>query len=420
MSSMNLESPIRQGRIPSTASSPSEGFGSFRASTFMLFAAYSISFVSVFDRLGLGAFRNIAIICIGVYLLLNIRALAKALTRGPLIAYVAFVSWVILAAIINSFRVPGVDIAQEAVVALLPALEVGLILFVCSMHGQFHRAVSLFFYWQSILLFLNDAFVLAAPGLFGMESSIPSYFMGNKFSVVYGHLLLMVLFLIRRDGMDVKPEGSMLAFLSLFGLTIIVSLIVDCMTGIVGAALFLCFYFLISRHPHFFFNPVALIAVVLLSFLFVFAYKSVLSNGVVVFLLGDVLGTSTDITGRAQIYEQLPLLMSNNLMFGYGYGTGHILGPALGNFVNTQNGLAEWIWRAGIPSVVLLCTFIWQCVSRGKTALAESRQNLGIMAPPLAFLYTLGVLASVEVTIAASFFVMSFMLAAVAYRPAGS
>lgn len=384
-----------------------------RMSTLALFASYVITTANVFDRLGVGTVRYLAIACVAFYLLLNTRSLVRVIKKTPIVFFAAFIGWVIVSAYANSFRVPGVDIVRFAVIDLVPVLEIGLLVSVYAERGCFMRVVNLFFWWQLVLVSINDFMVLLAPGYFGMESSVlPLYLLGNKFGVVYGHFLMLTLFLVRRNGWNNdKGKIDCQAFV-LVSLSLVISLLVDCMTGVIGTVIVYGFNRLISRYPNSLIRPVVLILILLLACSFMFVYDDILNIAAIKFFLADVLNTTNDITGRSQIYEQLPLILKDHLVYGYGYGTCHILGPALGNFVDTQNGLAEWVWRAGIPSVVLICLFLWSCVSHGRKAIADnSPRAIKVVAPLLSYLFTLSVLASVEITVSSAFFIVAFLLA---------
>lgn len=384
-----------------------------RMSTFALFAAYAITVTSVLNRLGFGNLCYVAMLCVGLYLLLNVRTLLSAIRRAPCVLFASFIAWVVICACVNSYRVPGVDIAKSAAIALIPILEVGLLVAVYAERGNLYHVVNLFFWWQLILISLNDLLLLIAPDLFGLESDyLSQYLIGNKFAVVYGHYLLITFFLIKRD--RVNRANSSLFFLVV--LTLVISILVDCMTGVIGAVLLYCFNLLAGRFPRVLTKPYILVGVLLFACSFMFVYDEVLNNGAIRFIFEDVLNTTTDITGRSQIYEQLPLILSGHLVYGYGYGTCHILGPLLGNFVDTQNGLAEWAWCAGIPSVVLLCMFLWSCVNHGRRAIADNGPwAIKIVAPLLSYLLTLSVLASVEITVSSTFFIAVFLLSSSEY-----
>ena len=391
--------------------------GRLRMSTFALFAAYTVTVTNVFNRFGLGNLCYTAMLCVGLYLLLNMRALLTVVRKAPCILFTGFIVWVVICACVNSYRVPGVDIVKSVIIALVPIIEVGLLVSVYAERGNLHRVFNLFFWWQLILVSLNDLMLVIAPGLFGNESVFLSqYLIGNKFAVVYGHFLLITFFLIKRNAPGKQTDESNLSLFFLVVLTLVVSLLVDCMTGVIGAVLLYCFNRLVSRFPHVLTKPYVLVGVLLLACSFMFVYDDILNNGAIKFILEDVLNTTADITGRSQIYEQLPLILRGHLVFGYGYGTCHILGPLLGNFVDTQNGLAEWAWRAGIPSVALLCMFLWSCASHGRKAIADNGPRaIKVVAPLLSYLLTLSVLASVEITISSAFFIAAFLLSSFDY-----
>lgn len=390
-----------------------EAAGRTRMSTFALFAAYAITVTSVLNRFGLGNLCYAAMLCVGLYLFLNMGALLAVIKRAPCALFAGFIVWVVICACVNSYRVSGVDIVKSAVIALVPIIEVGLLVAVYAERGNLHRVIDLFFWWQLILVSLNDLLLLFAPDLFGMESAfLAQYLIGNKFAVVYEHFLLITFFLLRRDGASDETNNSILPLLLLVALTLVVSVLVDCMTGVIGAVLLYCFNRLVGRFPHVMTKPCILVGVLLLACSFMFVYDEVLNNGAIKFILEDVLNTTTDITGRSQIYEQLPLILGDHLVYGYGYGTCHILGPLLGNFVDTQNGLAEWVWRAGIPAVVVLCMFLWSCANHGRKAITDNGSRaIKVVAPLLSYLLTLSVLASVEITVSSAYFIAAFLLA---------
>lgn len=98
-----------------------------------------------------------------------------------------------------------------------------------------------------VITIITDVLLLVLGQIEGV------YFVGTKFSVVYQHLFLMVLFLIvNTDKLNRRYSLSSYSVKSkcliILVLTIIISLSVDCATGLIGTILLFCFCIVFNKN----------------------------------------------------------------------------------------------------------------------------------------------------------------------------
>lgn len=110
-------------------------------------------------------------------------------------------------------------------------------------------------------------------------------------------------------------------------------------------------------------------------------------------------------TGRTNIYAKIAVAMTGNWLTGYGYGINYDLTRELMQADNTQNGLAEWVFQIGIIGTAALIVLLWICFHRINKA-RISRKSSAI----LAVLYTLTIIASIEVSIDLPYFLLVAVL----------
>lgn len=128
-----------------------------------------------------------------------------------------------------------------------------------------------------VISLLTDILALTQGSIDG------NYFVGTKFAVVYQHLFLLTLFMMVNSSSLMKKNSLnnyrvRFTFYALLILTIILSLYVDCMTGVIGTALFFVFSLLVRYNSKMMASGGMFIGAVLASFAFMWVVPSILLN----------------------------------------------------------------------------------------------------------------------------------------------
>ena len=150
-------------------------------------------------------------------------------------------------------------------------------------------------------------------------------------------------------------------------------------------------------------NPVFYVAVQAVCFGFVFFCDAVLNNPTVENFVVNILGKNATMSGRANIYIKVPMILTGHRAWttGFGYANSYELGRKLGGFPDTQNGILEWIWYAGVPTTIIMLVLFMVILYISKQTMARSSEKMRYM---LALLYLLTILGMVEITITQMYF----------------
>lgn len=173
-----------------------------------------------------------------------------------------------------------------------------------------------------VISLLTDILALTQGSIDG------NYFVGTKFAVVYQHLFLLTLFMMVNSSSLMKKNSLnnyrvRFTFYALLILTIILSLYVDCMTGVIGTALFFVFSLLARYNSKMMASGGMFIGAVLASFAFMWVVPSILLNENVASFITNKLNRSLSLTGRTLIFERIPQIMQGKWLLGFGYGSSY-------------------------------------------------------------------------------------------------
>lgn len=267
------------------------------------------------------------------------------------------------------------------------------------------RVLNVFYRVALVVLIINDLLILAYPNLYLAYGQ--NYFVGTKFEVVYLHFLLVCLYIAKNKENGTKNKATILGMLIW---TFIVGVLVECSTGLVGTIILVALMLVIKNREQLFLNPVLYAVVQALCFGFIFFCEAVLNNPTVENFIINILGKNATMSGRANIYIKVPMLLTSHhaWMTGFGYATSYELGRKLGGFPDTQNGVLEWIWNAGIPTTIVMLTIFMAILFLSKRAIA--RENIRKMFPLVTMLYLLTILGAVEITIAQLYFALGICI----------
>lgn len=268
------------------------------------------------------------------------------------------------------------------------------------MTGQSKRFLSDLTIILGLCLLISDIYIYSIlPSI--VEEPIACYFIGNKFIISYYHILFFAL-----CG-TIFELSKVIAFL-LFIYCLLISKIVYCSTGIIGALAFYILYIgrkyfkLILYNPFFFFLAIILSSCFAIFVTFVIAlpmFQSML----------EFLGESPSLTGRTGIYAHIIDIIAERPLLGLGNANNTSYVQYYTGIGNAQNGLIADIIDWGLIGVTFFLIMVISVISSCK-----NRERSYCL---LCFLYMYIVTGMVEITMGGKFIVaLSVFLVASHYR----
>lgn len=271
--------------------------------------------------------------------------------------------------------------------------------------GNVETLINTIFVILAMLVVLTDLLIFTGWVTF-KDGKIASYLIGTKFNVVYAHMGLLTLWIMK--DLRMKREESVTKIKILFSaiMTIVISVMVDCMTGLLGVIMLLILLLKVTcnrdRTNALFISSKVMTACIIGSVVFAFIIDEVVNIPFVAKLISQVMNRSTTLTGRTTIYNLFVSGMNGHWMWGYGFGNSFKASSSVYGVANVQNALLEWVFVGGIPSAVLLSILIVLIFKRIKFADLAQRK---VAMPVVLLIYTYIIMGAVEIT-----FDMSFML----------
>lgn len=229
------------------------------------------------------------------------------------------------------------------------------------------------------------------------------YLIGNKFTVAYFHLLIIVLWVYQYE--KKKDFYSKSFIVVLICLCAVSGIHMECNTGIIALLLMVVWFYLIKKFSTLFLNPLFSVALLIVSFSYIFIYKAVLNNDLIKEFVINVLHRDLSMTGRTGIYSILPDILSRRLFTGYGYGVSYeVLSKYVnGNIPDTQNGLAEWFFYGGLFTALSITIILFYIMSK------IEKHDAAVLAA-ISMLYAYVCIATVEISLNGDFFAILAMI----------
>lgn len=343
------------------------------------------------------------IVIIAIYLFCNCKAIFQAKYRTVNIVLFLFLFIVLITAYINRHDVKDRNVFLASIVFVAIVVE-AFFLFQCVEHkNQLNRVIKVIYCLNVIYVVVTDLLMLFYPELVVRTEGY--YLIGNKFSVVYAHLLMCCLYwYVKGKNRVLSYQNKTILFL-ICSLTIFISIYADCATGIV-ASVFLFMFMMFNKHLCLLtMKPLIPVVTLCLSCSILLLSDSVLRNTFVQFVVEDVLQKDITLTGRMNIYASVLSLLPGHFWSGYGYGSTYEVCMKLLGAPNTQNGLLEILVQYGIIGVSLFLLLVYLVFRKNKNL--KSRKH---SMPIVAMLYIYIVLASVEITLELDFIVLLAIL----------
>lgn len=249
-------------------------------------------------------------------------------------------------------------------------------------------------FWYGISLFLNDVLMVIMPGRFFGDGISRNFFLGNKFSVGYDHLIFLMIWCIVYASAKHFRKWAVV----LFAATSFICYYINCRTAVLGTLI----VFLVYLSPKAVINALSkrLTVTVFAVFCALFVFLThVFRMPAIKYILTEVLHRDVTLTGRQQIYEILPKVIRRSPWLGYG-SSGDIISRYTGAF-DAQNGFFDLAVCHGIPSAII---FVILLVSLIKQYRAHSSRLL------LGGIYAYMLMSMVEVTYGITLLFMGILL----------
>ena len=261
-----------------------------------------------------------------------------------------------------------------------------------------YYTISVLYRLTMVFVLINDIFILISPFYFFRYGYY--YFAGNKFSVCYKHIEWIVLFFMKNSLQNIKKPSCYFAVICFFVISLLVSIRVNCMTGTASIILLSVLLMPVSKAV---IDKKAFAACLFVySAVFPFVYGFIMNKNDINFLVTQIFHRNKGLTGRAVIYDILPEILRNHLLFGRGYNTAYEVWITSTNwYPNAQNGFWNCVCEQGLVAAALLSLFT--VFSFGKNA---NKASYPLMAAISVYLFS----GSVEITMDLAFIAWVILL----------
>ncbi len=337
-----------------------------------------------------------------VYLLLHCRTWLR---RDA----VLFCALGMCAAIVLSSTINAAEFWQirEAVFYAAIIVVVFAFLRLLSVENKLHLFVTAAITYLTIVVVLNDGLMILLPDQFYNVDGrdIGTLLLGNKFSAAYAHLLLTAFVALNSK----RDKTLRVNTLLMTAVTLLVSLYVDCITIALGCLAFGVLLLLPKKLRRVLSNPVVFLLLLLACAAVVFVLPYVVQFKPVAFIIEDVLHRDISLTGRLDIYGELPAIFLKKPFLGFGYMNMPVKQHLLW-YANAQNALLDVLLNYGAVTALGLLALCGFAVAGIKKA-AVNKEKLWVIG---GMLYAFMFIGIVEITYSTIFFLLLALLSAVA------
>lgn len=376
-------------------------------STILFILLYFISCINLPYFSEYSKIKYIFIVVIGIILAKNISVLFEK--KYLIINYlmIIFCIFIILSSIANRKNSFERNTFLASIVYVAICMETILVMEYIAEKNRIFEMIKICYLLTLLIVVLTDIIAIMKPDLFGHEGIAIRYLVGTKFDVMYLHLQLIALYIVKTQSL--RNLKTVFILLIYFGLTVWVSRLIDCNTGLIGCVLFFVILFFAKKKFKIFSSPRFFLGTILICCSFAVFYEMFLRNTFIQDIISNILGRSLTLTGRTDIYALLPFVLAKHIFLGYGYGSAYEISMSSFGYTNTQNGLAQWLLNVGVLGTISLLIWFY-CVFKEWKKKAEIQQRY---IPIVALLYVFSILASIEITIDSTYiFFVAFIAGA--------
>lgn len=364
-----------------------------KISTIMGFLMFHIIFVDIKYFAYYNYFIYGAMICMTIFLITKISILKGKYKKINLTLFL-LIAFIIISSISNGLN------AHRGIMYSIKIIEVFLFFEYINEKMVYKDIIKLFFRLTLFYCIINDITIILLPNLF--SKYVGYYLIGNKFTVAYFHIFLMMLYQMENRKKSRKKYFSLMFFIW----SVIISAITSCSTALVGTFIFFILTCIPKEMKKVLISGKVIIIVLLISANILLVFSGLLQNKYVQSFVVEILHEDVELNGRMRIYEDVIPLIEKKLMIGYGFGnTYEILEDRIAA-VNTQNGLLENIFDYGVIATIISLILIYLIVN-----LHKKENNIELTYPLIVYLYVFIILASVEITFDIIFWgIVSFLI----------
>lgn len=295
---------------------------------------------------------------------------------------------------------------------ILYLMETFFLMMVIAETGR-SRGVLRFLFWYVLIIVAINDFLLFTRLITFRAGRFENYLVGTKFSVSYLHMDLLTLWVINSKK-PIRAYFSKWKVVLAAAYIMAVAIRVDCMTGVLGCLTLVILFMLIDspkrRKLLQFTSPTVLLLVMAASLLFVLVVDSITSIPFVTYLVEEVLGRDTTLTGRTNIYVMYVDRMPGHWLTGYGYGNGNEVAVSMFGYENVQNAFLQWVLQVGLFATGALAALMVQIFRHLRK---KRMRNQSRVLPLVALIYMFIILGTIETTFNMAlilWFMLAFML----------
>lgn len=331
--------------------------------TFMIM----IYFFQINSLLGYGVYQlliKIPFFVAALYILVNIRFFKPNLTVVLLLTYTAAMA-------LSNY------LTSEITLNMIMSISVQAFLFVtiniASRRGILRAAVKGLLFYFLIVCAFNDLIWIVhgcRPLVEGNMrlSMLPQFFLGDKFLVMYDHILLVALFLTLYQG---RRRQNWIFAIGV--ILIILSFSFDCATTVVVSFAFMIMLFMEGKKHSLFESKITIGIALATSAIFPFLSAAFMRIGFIQNVIVTVLGRNLTMTGRVNIFTHIIELVKDGLFWGIGRGnTTSVIATVTGGVANIQNGF----WQIAITYGMIPAAFLFFAILSATRSDVERKTSL--------------------------------------------
>lgn len=285
---------------------------------------------------------------------------------------------------------------------ILYLIELFFLVMILAEKGRSTSILNFLYFYMLILAIATD-FLLLTGFIRFSSGKFENYLVGTKFSVAYLHINLLAMWVMRRQRLRMDLRLPMWKIIVLALIVLLVSIRVDCMTGVVGCVALVGLFMLMESPRQIkllrFSSPVILLLFFIGCVLASFIAEELVSIPFVSYVVEEVLGRDSTLTGRLNIYLRYADRVQGHWLTGYGFGNVTVV-PLLFHYQNTQNGILQWVIQVGIPNTCILLFLMLRVFHQA--SFVTGKLLMKIM-PLIVLVYIHIILGTVETTFSMSY-----------------
>lgn len=241
-----------------------------------------------------------------------------------------------------------------------------------------------------VYILLNLVFIFINNGALYKTNIENVYLIGNKFVVSYLGLLFLALYRLKYGDYKHFKYSKKFFYLLFILYNLLISLYVECSTGVVATVLFVVFDFLLNTGMHkILCQPITLMIILFVGNFAIIVTGIFLDIPIIQDIIVNVLHEDLTLTGRTAIYANIKTILESHWITGYGYGNSAV--NLYMGYGNAQNGILEVIVENGLLGAGGFLILLGIAYTSERTATND-------LSPLIAILYTLIICSFVEIT----------------------